>query len=211
MLAKRKDFRISGEHAFVNSFGKDFSKEERIAFKRRRIVKRVSKRELPKAYSIALCIANLLYPKNFPKIIASGIDKKTTYSKRIHLSDGSQKGINAFYKDREIARTVGGRYKNPWRGIAFLRHEKNVAEKITKIAGKIESESGIRVNYLAVNVGEKGKEIVFFEVFSIDSLRLKQKIGSLRESLKKKQLLELFEELEKHCARPTLVLTHYQF
>ena len=50
-------------------------------------------------YSSAMTIANLLFPKNFPKQIASAAPKsRTTFSERVKLTAKSQRVIENFYK-----------------------------------------------------------------------------------------------------------------
>jgi len=193
--AKARPLLIFGEHATVKSLGR---RQRPRGFPRRvLVVERNQGRNLTQAYSVAMTLASLLYPKNFPQQLASGLDRKTTYSKRVVLGKRSQKGIEGFYKNINK-----GHY--PFSNTDFRIHRELVSEKAEKEAQKIEQESGIVINSAEMNVGleKKRGNIVFFEVGYLEIPKLKEKIESLPERneqqrLIKKQARSLFEYLEK--------------
>ncbi|MFH1256914.1 MAG: hypothetical protein V1494_06520 [Candidatus Diapherotrites archaeon] len=195
--SKRRKIRISAGHSMVESLGW----LERKRFKRGfEIVRRVSDEKLSSVYTSAFCLANLLYPKEFPKIIASGLDKHTTYSKRVYLDNLSQKGIEAQYSFMDI----GGK---------FGMHAEAIKEAAEKRAKEIMDESGIEVDKRAFNVGCRadGKGIAFFAIKKINLPRLEIRIrNSMRAGTEKKQALAMLQQLKKNSfkegpAKPKLI------
>ncbi len=212
-----KKINIKGEHSNVRTLGffeqgkmfatkpasKIVSKQilQRIkdAVKSRRELGRVVRRKqhkgntiLPASYSAAMNLANLLFPKNFPKLIATGLRESgnphalVTYSKQIPLTRESQQGIDSFYTNR-IQR----------RGLNFIKTsygkyaDANKAS-IREVARKIE-ESGLVINDLVMNVGIRkglGKEFVFFEVSGIDLPQIRKYVNNLPQKTDSQKLLK---------------------
>jgi len=203
--------RINSEHAQVRSLG--FFERWRTGLRAKKgVVKRTTHGESIPTYSPAMTIANLLYPTEFPRQIASKWEKgqkttTTTYSEKVHLDKKSQKGVEAYY-----ARDNRDRFEF-WDRILVRRekeHEIQMEGIASKRAKQIFDESGLTVIHSTPNSGiQKGKtHIAFFEVKEIFLPKLKQKIASLPEGLQKKQALELLEELEKHSTSGGTIKTH---
>ena len=148
---------------------------------------------LPASYSSAMSLANLLFPNNFPRIIATGLKEQSNlhssvvYSKLVPLKKESQRGINSFYTNRMQRR-----------GLNFLEtpyHKYSVANKtsIREVARKLE-ESGLVINDALMNVGisQNGakKSFVFFEVSGIDLFKIRKYINALPTSTASQKLLK---------------------
>jgi len=181
---RRRRFSIRGDHAKVNTLSK--SKKKKLGFSgRQRIVQRAAESRLPVSYSAALCLANLLYPRNFPRLMASGLDKKTTFSRLVEIDKPSQKAINSFYRRR-------------YDSAQYKHHEINVNSEAThNVWLKIKKESGISINWGAMNIGFRNKNPVFFEIHLIDLKKLNSKILALPEGKKKQLAMSLFKMLEE--------------
>ncbi|MBI5553848.1 MAG: hypothetical protein HY917_03855 [Candidatus Diapherotrites archaeon] len=212
-LGRKQPLFIEGEHAIT--FDIPSSEKDRFGYPlRKKLVGRTVPRQLfpgtlrLPAYSVGQCIAQLLYPFHFPKLVASvnphhvrpeprklappGPQKEwwnqgfTTHSKKILLTDGSYAGINGYY-------SFDDRLYYP----SYPAHELDVHAEATALAKKFMQESGIQVNTSAMNVGRKPNgKLVFFEVLSIHLPTLEKRVSRMRPGLKKKQLLALVEHLK---------------
>lgn len=160
----------------------------------------------PKAYSAAHSMANLLYPKNFPEYIASGTEKAEsghsvdTFSRKVNLSQNSQKMIEESYGGRPTAI-----YPNLETKLSSAR----------ELARKIFEQTGIAVvNTSPRNVGfTPDGNPVFFEISYIDLEKLRQHVKNMPKEkssarLRKKQAFALFEVLKKAGGRNKRVLAH---
>ncbi|MCX6803540.1 MAG: hypothetical protein NTY48_03135, partial [Candidatus Diapherotrites archaeon] len=151
---------------------------------------------------------HLLYPKNFPLIIASGVEKehrphgettsRVTYSKKVPLTLESQNVIEKYY----LYKSTTFHY--------FTAFENKHYYKVFQQAERIFEESGIHPNSQMMNVGLRRKgnrpRFVFFEVSWINIPKLHKFIRAMPESnsaqkLRKKQAMELFEFIKKRWAR----------
>jgi|GEM_PF-1307726 len=193
-----KKINIYAEHAFV----KQLTRKDKIwTFNRKMrqsIVRRTSKTENNPYYSIAMSLAHLLYPKNFPAQIASkyeGPKKKfrTTYSGKVTLTEKTQDGIESFYQEGI-----------PWLNETRDAHFSAINGPATQRAYEIWFQSGIKVNKKPMNVGLTPKnKVIFFEVSTINLPRLECFIRSMPSStpaqkMRRKKALSLFEELFKN-------------
>ena len=225
---------IKGEHSMVRSQGafeqaglfgtkppekkpvKRFLQLIKDAAKTRKITGHVVQREhtsvkrrIPASYSSAMTLAHLLYPKNFPKIIATGtklakeLHSQITYTQYSPLTRQSQLGINSFYYWRSGA------------GDAYHKH-KTQNKKAIQAAYKEIKQSGIFANKKAMNVGiskSDAKTPVFFEVTGIYLPRLKVTIQNLpanneEQRRTKRQAQLLLKFLEKQPNVSGLLHTH---
>ncbi|MBI4210055.1 MAG: hypothetical protein HY544_00925 [Candidatus Diapherotrites archaeon] len=189
---------IDGDDATIRTL----NRKDRRLFRSRssRIVKRTSKSpsEVKAAYTFGMAIANLLYPKHFPKLIASEISPEAiklepkkpdiVYAKRVRLTDESQKEINGWYIPSNSAHTV---------------HRSTGLRNVKETENKIFQESGIKVNPRPMNVGisQKG-DMVFFEVSYIYFPKLNKFVYEMPEDtpalkLRKKQAWELLWSLAR--------------
>lgn len=193
---KLKPLRIEADHAFVESL----RPEERGKFRQKRpMVKRVEKKQLPEGYSAAMTLASLLYPRIFPRQLASGLDRKTTFSKRIILDAPSQNAIEVSYAERKRMIAAGRFDSVP---TEFVAHNFDVEQEAAALRERIMAESGIMISKHALNFGrDRNYRLVAFEVSSIDLERLKARVrglpeGTGRQKLLKKQAFSLFEHLK---------------
>ena len=145
---------------------------------------------VPASYSAAMSLANLLFPKNFPQIIATGLKRRNqqhssiSYSKLVPLTQESQKGIESFYGE------VLNKKPKSVKGTKYNEHSKKISQKLFETSMKIE-ESGIVLNNSPMNVGVRksiGKELVFFEIGGIDLKKLHRYIRKLPQTTKAQKL-----------------------
>ncbi|MDD5148102.1 MAG: hypothetical protein PHH08_01410 [Candidatus ainarchaeum sp.] len=175
---------IEGDHAKVELLSR--RRQKKLGFRPEpRLVKRVSGKRLRFAYSLGMSLAHVLFPKNFPEIVASGRGRKTTYSAAIELDAKSQAAINDWYAFH--MRTAN-----------FVLHEKRLKRMGIDEKADALNSCGIIVNKKPMNVGvtQKGS-LVFFEVVNVNVQLLEAKIRVLPESLKKKQAARLLSALKK--------------
>ncbi len=165
-----RKFKFEADHAVVKVLGRRETKK--LGFRARSVVQRKAWEPLPKSYSAAICLANLLYPKNFPRIITSGLDKKTTFSEWVKVDRPSQKAIKLYYHRSGYS-------------TAYVNHATRVRLKALPILEKIEKESGITANLKAMNIGFRKKTPVFFEIAQISLKKLREKIRAMPEGKKK--------------------------
>ncbi len=200
-LKRKNKIHIEGVHAEVRSLSRS---EQRGFSGQPPLVKRISRERLVPGYTTAIGIAKLLYPKNFPKIVACDLkNRKIIYSERVFLGKRSQKGI-------EAADKPGG-----FRSKAFRKHARSIKEKARAEAVRIGEESGINVITILTNVGfsRRGKNLVFFEVGSINIPMLEERINSMSErrpgeKLRKKQAVLLLDMLKKEAKGKDIIYTH---
>ncbi len=197
-MKRARPFRkILGDHARVTKLSK---RKARTMFRtKREVIQRTSVVRTPKGYSIAMNLANLLFPRNFPKIFCTSLKKpselhaSTTYSHRKRLTPESEKAINAYYQ-ADI--TIG-----------YAPYIEKYKHRINKMDDKIFEQTGIQVNPMFMNVGRTKRSFVFFEVESINVEKLRSFIENLptntpKQALIKRQAQELFLELEKMEREP---------
>jgi len=241
-----KRINIKGEHAIVRTLGLSeqakmfgltppekksslkmlqFARAaERIRKREGRIVKRthVAKDSIvPASYSAALSLANLLFPNNFPKIIATDLKKSnsvhsnTTYSKQVILTKESQRGIDSFYEERAQGNGFIAHHNNS----DFSNYYKKNHLEIQKISDKISAETGLEINDGAMNVGitKKGSKshFVFFELDGIDFGKLNNYIQKLpaqtiQQKIKKRQAELLFNLLDSQKPKNKILSVHAQ-
>jgi len=140
------------------------------------------------AYSRAMTLAWLLFPKNFPTQLASArTNRLKTYSNQINLNRESQQIIENYYKRRRFDRQTEHSAKTA-----------AIAEK----ANQTLFEAGIDVNGNSMNYGLHKKTPVFFEVTKLHFGPLTNYINSLPErtpaqSLRKKQAKALLHSLQE--------------
>lgn len=167
----------------------------------------------PQGYSLAHTLANLFYPKIFPKMLATGIvghhrrrrtGYKTTYTKKVNLTKESEEAIDKFYSgDR------GWRKPD-----AYDKYEASIKKEAYEFANKLYRKSGIEANHIPVNVGRSTKgNLVYFEISRIQvplALEFAQKMPehTPMQKLRKKQALVLVEDLQKLADRNGWVKTH---
>ncbi|MEI7961045.1 MAG: hypothetical protein WCI04_01800, partial [archaeon] len=155
----------------------------------------------PKGYSLGHSLAHIFYPHNFPKIIASGTHGnstqskfRVTYSKKINLTEESQKGIEGFYKKNLECNDGVAHYE---------AHQKKLGDSAFCLADKIYQESGVFPNPRAMNAGKSKKnKIVYFEINFVYLPRAisfveKMPKNTPAQKLRKKQATVLLEELKK--------------
>jgi hypothetical protein len=189
---KKGNSLIEGDHAAIMPLGK---KEKREFRGHPELLKRAAKTKTPRTYTAAMCIASLLYPKNFPKIVASGLDRKTTYSLKVAVDKQSKIGIQAYYA--------------PGNQPKYAKHSKRLAPWIVKKWRQIKEESGIIVNTKAVNAATtKRGSLVFFEVLYIHLPLLEKRISSMRESTRKRQAIALLNLLKREAKGRDSILVH---
>lgn len=220
-----RDISIRGEHASVRTlsaiqqakrFGKATTSKLQLAkqviatkMKEGTLVRRKHIKKgyyVPASYSAAMSLANLLFPKNFPQIVATGLKTKTqkhsnvTYTKFIPLTKESQKGIESFYDD--VLNKKFRMFFN-FEKTKYNKYPKKVNPKIAEISKRI-GESGIVLNDYPMNVGVRraiGNEFIFFEVGAVDLKKLHRYIRKLpqateKQKLTKSQAWALFEFLK---------------
>lgn len=206
---RRNKVSINGEHSRVRSL--DPLRAKGLGFRNRWIVKRKARERLPKSYSASMCLANLLYPNHFPRTVASGLDRKTTFSEHVEVSERSKRAIKLVYRrvgNNPLAFLMRG-FDNLRPGAPpFRRHEKQVRLEAEPIRDAIRNESGIRANITPMNVGFRGRLPFFFEISSINLFKLRDKIVSLPEGRKKKQALRLFELIQADSSEDGIVRPH---
>lgn len=175
---------------------------------------------VPASYSVAMTLANLLFPNNFPKIIATGLKdtnaqhSNTIYTKLVPLKKESLRGIESFYEER----SKGNGFEAFHNDSDFSRYYKKYGSDIQKISDKISAKSGLQINDSTMNVGvRKGikKNFVFFELDGVDLRKLGAFIQKLpastpQQSLKKKQAVALFDFLLKQKQKGKLLNVHAQ-
>ena len=189
MIFLPRRINIGGRDALVKSLSRK-EKREKGFRPRSRIVQRTSER-LNEKYSAAMMLAHLFFPRNFPILLASGRDRKTTYSRRVFLDKKSQEAIDSFYENE----SANG--KRPELKARFERYGSEISERVEKTLNRILNETGIGVNYQPMNVGIRKEKLVFFEVWDIHLATLRKKINSMRRSRKKSQAIELLRIIEK--------------
>jgi hypothetical protein len=173
-----------------------FREAERSRKEIGRIVRRQQHKKnasLPASYSSAMSLANLLFPNNFPKVIATGLKEKgnlhssVVYSQLVPLTRESQRGIESFYHNRKQTRGLIF-FKTP-----FEKYSVANKDSFHKVAEKI-GESGLLINYNPMNVGIREnsakKSFVFFEVFGVDLFKIKKYINKLPVSTDSQKLLK---------------------
>jgi hypothetical protein len=144
---------------------------------------------LPVSYSSAMSLANLLFPKNFPRIIATGLKEEgnlhssIVYSQLVPLTRESQRGIECHYSNSMQRRGL----------TPFQKHSASNKNSILEATKRIE-ESGLFINPASMNVGirENGaqKSFVFFEVEGIDLFKIKKYINNLPVTTDSQKLLK---------------------
>ncbi|MBU0636448.1 hypothetical protein KKE06_05470 [Candidatus Micrarchaeota archaeon] len=203
--------KIVGDHATVTSVS---WKEQSRMGQRIPLVRRNARHSQSPQEELALGIAHILYPQQFPKLIASGINPKTgqfsntTFLKQIKLTRTSQKGIETFYNISRTAHTISPK---KWkRDIAkFRRHSERVQKRAKELASKIAQESGIQANWKPMNVGEKPNgELVFFEVPRVNLEQLEKRIRAMPNGTHKDSGLEILEKLKKSSQGKKEIRTH---
>ena len=144
-------------------------------------------REPNPKYSLAMSLAHLFFPNNFPEQFASGINRRITYSKRSKISPGSQRAIDGYYNGG------GERY--------YREHERKAPYLASFDREKIE-EAGIEVNTEPMNIGLKSDRVakhgmrpIFFEVSGVNLMAALKHAVKLENSLKRTQALGLIEGL----------------
>ncbi|MDD5163185.1 MAG: hypothetical protein PHD95_03175 [Candidatus ainarchaeum sp.] len=194
-MVRNRKIRIMGDHARIRSLSK---KEQRtLRFGTPRLVERTSRCKPNPAYSAAMTLAYLLFPNYFPRQIASGINKKTTFSEAIPVNSTTQKGIRAFYSNRLAA----------WENPHFLKHA-NSTNSVVPIIYKL-VESGLIVNENVMNIGitPTGRP-VFFELKDINLPRLRETIMRLPTGKRRERARSLFASLKKIARKKTFLRVH---
>ncbi len=173
---------------------------------------------LPAVYSSSMSLAHLLFPNNFPKMIATGLKKPAlphsiiTYSKLVPLTQESQKGIDSFYIDIRKNR-VADAWKVPYHAYStkYYTQMRNAASKI--------EESGLLLNDQPMNVGIRNvngkKEFVFFEVDEINLPKLALHVQKLpqktgEQKLAKAQARALLDFIKTQPHKGEKISVHYQ-
>ncbi|MDD5163355.1 MAG: hypothetical protein PHD95_04060 [Candidatus ainarchaeum sp.] len=206
---------IRGDHARVKTLSR--RRHSRLGFDPEpRIVQRKSKKILVRSYSVAMALAHILYPENFPKLVASSLDRKTTFSEQVQTNKNSHKAVKSFYRRlpyRKALDSVFPRLRvlkdlkyNPRK---YRAHEEKVKQNAIPLADEVLSESGIEINPKAMNIGfAKNGSPVFFEITGIYPKVLRKKIESMQESLEKKQAMQLLEAIEAEAKGNVLIFVH---
>ena len=178
-----KPLLVFGEDSTVQSLSK--GKKRLIDFKGNvKVVERISLYKGNPCYSAALSLARIFYPRKFPEILASGIDGRTTYSKRIFLDRTSQQAINDYYHRRPDSQKS--------------KEHKAMVRRLGNQPRIMERESGIYPNYHFANVGfDRRKSPVFFEILRVHLPTLERRVNAMRESIKKRQAIGLLDAIRK--------------
>ncbi|MBN1941079.1 MAG: hypothetical protein JW772_02765 [Candidatus Diapherotrites archaeon] len=171
------------------------------------VVKRTAYKQPSELYAPAMAIAHLLCPGNFPRIIASGLDRKTVFSNEIQLDKPSQKAINSYYRRR--ARSVK-KAKPVEKSRKYLEHEARVKKSALQLAREIEEETGMRPNLKAMNIGFSagGNFPIFFEVSRINIPVLEKRIKSIVLATQRAQALELLDLIKREAQGQKIVKVH---
>lgn len=180
-----KLIRIKSHHAAVKEIT---AKGHPLKGKIMRRPKHGSKDKTDFKYQLAQTLANLIFPKLFPEIVAVGRSGKRVYSNKVELTKASQHGIEDYYKKGE-------------RTSATLMHENKVHNsfELSKLAADLRNK-GIVVQKNPGNVGfrKKGGKPVFFEVWEMNINLLEETINKEKISkLKRKQALEVLDALKR--------------
>jgi len=203
--------KILGDHARVRALRK--REQQKLHFKnKKRVIERESYDPPRTGYSLAMSLANVLYPRNFPKLIATSTKKPSeahatkTYSELVQLDPKSQRGITNFYNAKKI---------NVPNLKAYARHRARVYKQSTTVSRKIFETTGIDANMLEMNVGRTKRNTVFFELEQINIPKLVMHIrllpeNTLRQRLTKKQALGLITSLEKSPRKGSWLKVHAQ-
>ena len=215
MLQNARRLYIAGEHASTHQLDGKWKKK---IFKRKLkypIIMRTARHTSPnpRLYSIGHSLAHLLYPKNFPKILASGLPGhspqgsfRITYSKKAKLTKESQSGIEGYYKS-QIGSANGAK--------DYSLHVAGIIRKAENLAFRIYQESGLSFNSLTMNTGKSVKKNVIY--FELDNIYLPRTISFVEkmpqetpaQKLRKKQAYALLEALGKFDKNETgLVQIH---
>ena len=193
-MTKPRRVNITGEHAAVRSLSQ--KEKHKLGFKGfPHLVKRTVREKSNPAYSTAMSMAHLLFPSHFPRLVASGTDKRSVFLEAVPLNRTSRKGINGFYEDMAADKN-------------FLKHRSKVKEEINVLAREF-SKAGILINRFETNVGRTPKgNLVFFEVGAINVRELKKYVEALPNGHKKKQAAELLGYLEKIAEGNQIIHVH---
>jgi len=191
-----KGLRIVAEHSIVQELSPRQMHKVGL-FPGQQIIRRSAYRTNKPAYSIAMTLCNLLYPREFVRQIASGANKsqnRVTYSTKTNLSRGSQRAIYSFYRRGKSKKERDSDY------LKYARYSKKIKEKSEKRALKILSESGISVNKNAMNIGigKNIKTFVLFEPYEINIIQTESFIRKMPKGLKKRQAIELLNGLREY-------------
>ncbi|MFH1587191.1 MAG: hypothetical protein ABID38_05005 [Candidatus Diapherotrites archaeon] len=193
MASAKRKLDIVGDHARTRELN---AKEKRLFKGRPRMVARVSKKKLMPVYSAAMTVANLLYPKNFPEMIASKRGKsgmaRTTYANRVFIGREDQANIETYYTTKNEK---------------FKESMKELDPGAKKLCDKIFLESGIHLNRKKMNVGRiANRDLVSFEVAFVKIPRLRDFIKRMPFGIKRKQATRLLKVIEEYAnENPDLV------
>lgn len=179
---KKKPIKIHSEHSRI----RELTKKERqtLGFKEKHVIERQGNYSEAKGYSLGMTLANILYPKETIKPLASKYPKNplTTYSKKVILTKTSQRGIENYYTSPDKQ--------------DYKIHLSKTNSKAKKRAQNIYEESGLIFNQIPMNVGiTRLRKLIFFELASIEIPKLKKFIQKMPNSLRKKQAQELLKAL----------------
>ncbi|VVB74846.1 Uncharacterised protein [uncultured archaeon] len=177
---------IRGDHAVARTLSPKARKALLPKMRGPVVERRTRKNIYNPVYSQAMTLGWLLFPRTFPKQLASA--RKTpsiTYSRQVNLNKRSQNTIEEFYNRRRID--------------SETTHSKRAMNIIDKTRDKL-FRMGIVVNNHHANCGLRGKTTVFFEIDYIYYPTLKEYIDALpkktpSQALKKKQASALIASI----------------
>ena len=209
-MARLKHLRIHADHADVYTLHGGAQKrifKKPLGFQ---VVKRKSTVPNPKSYSRAMTLAHVLWPNNFPRILASGTKlsgeahSKVTYSKRVRLTDHSEAAIHENYEHKKL----------PHEKVLYKEHDRMLQKHVHTLEERL-AQNGVFINYKSMNVGKTKKGFVFFEVGMVNVILLSKYIRTLGEKtsaqrLQKKQALQLVESLKNEADPFGFVVTHVE-
>jgi hypothetical protein len=192
---RRVRFGIRGDHAQVSFLRQSRQRKEGFP-DRPQIIKRTARAEVPAVHTAAQMLAHLLFPANFPRIVASK-DRKTHFSEAVDLTPASLRGIKGYYANKDRHRIADEtRFKR------YRQHRRRIEERMDQKSMELEN-AGFSVNAFAMNTGETKKgDIVFFEVLEVHLPTVTRQVRSLPEGPTKKQALALLETLKNAPIRP---------